>query len=69
MPHLPLQLCAKRRASSTAWIGGSRSTEYVPQDNVLNLLRCRPSPFKEHNNYGGGFVSDQDRVLLQVGRP
>lgn len=25
----------------------------------------RPSPFVAHNNYGGGFVSDEDRVMLQ----
>lgn len=39
-------------------------------DEVLEVpslrakLEARPSPFKTHNNFGGGFVSDLDRVAL-----
>lgn len=32
---------------------------------AVPLPFCRPSPFVVHNNYGGGFVSDDDRVMLQ----
>lgn len=32
---------------------------------AVPLPFCRPSPFVVHNNYGGGFVSDEDRVMLQ----
>eukprot|EP01026_Neomeris_dumetosa_P049004 TRINITY_DN42536_c1_g2_i1.p1 TRINITY_DN42536_c1_g2~~TRINITY_DN42536_c1_g2_i1.p1 ORF type:complete len:564 (+),score=76.93 TRINITY_DN42536_c1_g2_i1:46-1692(+) len=28
-------------------------------------LKSRPSPFKPHRNFGGGFVDDDDRVALQ----
>lgn len=41
-------------------------------DDVLEVgdirasLKPRPSPFLEHNNYGGGFTSDGDRVALQA---
>lgn len=28
------------------------------------LMPCRPSPFTAHDNFGGGFVSDNDRVAL-----
>jgi 6-phosphofructokinase 1 len=31
-------------------------------------LQARPSPFVAHNNFGGGFVSDNDRVALTAMR-
>lgn len=36
-------------------------------DNRTKLI-ARPSPFVVHNNFGGGFVSDQDRVALTAMR-
>lgn len=34
--------------------------------NLRQTLKPRPSPFVVHNNYGGGFTSDEDRVALQA---
>ncbi|KIZ01731.1 hypothetical protein MNEG_6227 [Monoraphidium neglectum] len=32
--------------------------------DLRHVLAARPSPFVPHNNFGGGFVSDADRVAL-----
>eukprot|EP01025_Chloroclados_australasicus_P013312 TRINITY_DN16286_c0_g2_i1.p1 TRINITY_DN16286_c0_g2~~TRINITY_DN16286_c0_g2_i1.p1 ORF type:complete len:567 (+),score=69.84 TRINITY_DN16286_c0_g2_i1:62-1702(+) len=32
---------------------------------LRDKLKPMPSPFKVHNNFGGGFVNDDDRVALQ----
>ncbi|KAK9809983.1 hypothetical protein WJX72_002965 [[Myrmecia] bisecta] len=32
---------------------------------IRDKLTPQPSPFVEHSNFGGGFVSDEDRVALQ----
>lgn len=34
--------------------------------NIRSKLRPRPSPFVVHNNWGGGFVSDDDRISLSA---
>lgn len=33
---------------------------------MRDQLTARDSPFVEHNYHGGGFISDEDRVLLQT---
>ncbi|PRW61573.1 phosphofructokinase family [Chlorella sorokiniana] len=40
--------------------------EVLECPSLRHLLRPRPSPFVVHNNFGGGFVSDEDRVALSA---
>ncbi|EFN58628.1 hypothetical protein CHLNCDRAFT_29926 [Chlorella variabilis] len=42
---------------------GDGSTIHCP--SLRDELEARPSPFITHNYFGGGFVSDDDRVCLQ----
>mmetsp|Transcript_34610 Transcript_34610/g.76908 ORF Transcript_34610/g.76908 Transcript_34610/m.76908 type:complete len:538 (-) Transcript_34610:484-2097(-) len=49
-------------AVEAAPVGSSDQVLEVP--NLRHRLGGRPSPFSVHNNFGGGFVSDLDRVAL-----
>ncbi|KAI3432447.1 hypothetical protein D9Q98_003998 [Chlorella vulgaris] len=40
------------------------SDEVLECPSLRHMLRPRPSPFCVSNNFGGGFVSDEDRVAL-----
>ncbi|KAL4423922.1 hypothetical protein ABPG75_001223 [Micractinium tetrahymenae] len=42
------------------------SDEVLECPTLRHLLRPRPSPFVVNNNFGGGFVSDEDRVALSA---
>ncbi|GLC45531.1 hypothetical protein PLESTB_001203600 [Pleodorina starrii] len=65
-----------RAGPSPATSGSDLTSNYIiepvsfGEDAVLECpemrskLLPRPSPFLVHNNFGGGFVSDQDRVAL-----
>ncbi|GAB4815012.1 hypothetical protein N2152v2_002058 [Parachlorella kessleri] len=41
-----------------------RSDDVLDCPNIRSKLKPRPSPFVVHNNWGGGFVSNDDRVAL-----
>jgi len=45
-----------------AWTGYEDEVLHCP--DLKDKLAPRPSPFVSHNNFGGGFVSDSDRVAL-----
>ncbi|EFJ49706.1 phosphofructokinase family protein [Volvox carteri f. nagariensis] len=66
----------RARPTPAATSGADLTTSYIiepvsfGEDAVLECpdmrskLQPRPSPFVVHNNFGGGFVSDNDRVAL-----
>ena len=58
MPSVPLL----RPRQTTAAL----PEDVMPCPNIRHLLAPRPSPFVVHNNYGGGFVHDNDLVTLQA---
>eukprot|EP01024_Parvocaulis_polyphysoides_P035722 TRINITY_DN3172_c0_g1_i2.p1 TRINITY_DN3172_c0_g1~~TRINITY_DN3172_c0_g1_i2.p1 ORF type:complete len:555 (-),score=96.10 TRINITY_DN3172_c0_g1_i2:219-1883(-) len=39
--------------------------DFLQCPTLRHKLKPRPSPFVIHNNFGGGFVNDRDRVALQ----
>ncbi|PSC73510.1 phosphofructokinase family [Micractinium conductrix] len=43
-----------------------KSDEVLECPSLRGALRPRPSPFVVNNNFGGGFVSDEDRVALSA---
>eukprot|EP01023_Acetabularia_acetabulum_P008938 TRINITY_DN1393_c0_g2_i1.p1 TRINITY_DN1393_c0_g2~~TRINITY_DN1393_c0_g2_i1.p1 ORF type:complete len:553 (-),score=93.04 TRINITY_DN1393_c0_g2_i1:301-1959(-) len=57
--------------SMTAFAISHPGEDVADQDDVLQCptlrdkLKPKPSPFVVHNNFGGGFVNDSDRVALQ----
>jgi 6-phosphofructokinase 1 len=66
-------VCLPRAASSDdglGRVGFSVATLPDPIDDVLeipdirHMLQARPSPFVAHNNFGGGFIDDNDRVAI-----
>lgn len=45
--------------------GGSVGDEVITCPTLRSKLQARESPFLRGNYHGGGFTSDNDRVLLQ----
>eukprot|EP00197_Chlamydomonas_leiostraca_P002149 CAMPEP_0202858042 /NCGR_PEP_ID=MMETSP1391-20130828/732_1 /ASSEMBLY_ACC=CAM_ASM_000867 /TAXON_ID=1034604 /ORGANISM="Chlamydomonas leiostraca, Strain SAG 11-49" /LENGTH=533 /DNA_ID=CAMNT_0049536911 /DNA_START=71 /DNA_END=1672 /DNA_ORIENTATION=+ len=61
------------QSASTGGFGGfvidapssiGKADQVLEVPNLRTKLTPRKSPFADHNNFGGGFVSDEDRVAL-----
>lgn len=77
LPHSSQRSIADRQPSSPALHSYTKFMPGVPIDDISEdeVLQCpqirdrltpMDSPFKEHNNFGGGFVHDDDRVALSA---
>ncbi|KAK9794015.1 hypothetical protein WJX73_001029 [Symbiochloris irregularis] len=60
--------CVQTHATLTAFsvqAPGDEDEDVIECPTVRKRLQPRPSPFAPHHNFGGGFVSDEDRVAMQ----
>lgn len=56
----------RARTSRTSIVAHSQRPVIVPIPDLRDKLKARPSPFVAHNNWDGGFVSDDDHVALSA---